>query len=116
MQSVIKLRPTVVVLAALVMAAAGFSTSAAFRADAPGASLEPVGDAGSIIQIVEGQQHLLWTSLTGTVRSHTTIGWPITDGDTELGGALTMERPSDGTTGVIELSAEPMTVTFELDG
>lgn len=115
MQRVKTLRPTILVVAALLIAAASFSTSATFQADPPGSGLEPVGDAGSMIQLIEGRQHLLWTTLTGTVTSHTTIGWPVIDGGTELGGALAMERPSNGNAGVIELSEEPMTLSFELD-
>lgn len=115
MQSVISVRMMALTVAALLTVAAGLSVSATFRAASPGANLEPVGDAGSIVEIIEGRTHLLWTSLAGTVTSHTTIGWPSTDGDVELGGALTMERPADGTTGVIQLGDEPMTVSFELD-
>lgn len=114
MQRVTSIRTIALGLAALLTVATGFAASATFQAASPGADLEPVGDAAGIIELIQGQQHLLWSSLTGTVTSHTTIGWPSTDGDVELGGALTIERPADGSAGVIEIAEKPRTVSFEL--
>jgi hypothetical protein len=115
MQRVTSIRTIALGLTLLLTVAAGFATSATFQAASPGADLEPVGDAAGVIDLIQGQQHLLWSSLTGTVTSHTTVGWPSSDGDVELGGGLTIERTADGSAGVIEVADKPMTVSFELD-
>ncbi len=86
-------------LAALLTVGATLSATATFEAPAPGADLEALGDAGSLISLVQGQEHLLWTALTGTVTSYTALGWPSSDGEVELGGAMVIVRPADGSAG-----------------
>ena len=103
-------------LAAILLTAASFAGGAFFEAPAPGADLEPVNGAEQVIQLLQGQRSLLWTSLGGTVEAYTVIGWPSRQGDSELGGALMIQRPEDGTAGVIAFGEKPMTLHFELDG
>jgi hypothetical protein len=43
-------------------------------------------------------------------------GWPTTFGENDLGGGVVMERPVDGTAGVIEFGDKPMTLSFETSG
>lgn len=115
MQTVTPTRLVGLALAALLTIGAGLSATATFEAPAPGADLEPIGDAGSLISLVQGQEHLLWTALTGSVTSYTTIGWPSSDGEVELGGAMVVVRPADGSAGVIEPAEKPMALEFELN-
>jgi hypothetical protein len=106
---------TLAAAALLLVAAAGAST-ALFQAAAPGQDLFPVDGADKVIQILQGQKSILWTTLDGSVGSIVTQGWPTTVGDSELGGAMTIERPSDGTAGVISFGEKPMSVEFETTG
>lgn len=100
-------------MAAIVTLAATFGATATFTASSPGEPLRPVGDAGSFVRIIQGQEHLLWTSLGGAVTSYTVVGWPTQHGEVELGGAMTIERSSDGSAGVIEVGEAPKSVQFE---
>lgn len=102
-------------LAAILLTAATFGADALFEARQPGADLEPVAGAEQVIQLLQGQRSLLWTSLGGTVNAYTVTGWPSQDGDTELGGALMIHRPEDGTAGVIAFGEKPMSLRFELN-
>lgn len=115
MQGVTAIRLVGLTLAALLTVGATLSATATFEAPAPGADLEAVGDAGSLISLVQGQEHLLWTALTGTVTSYTALGWPSSDGEVELGGAMVVVRPADGSAGIIDHGEKPMMLEFELN-
>jgi hypothetical protein len=41
-----------------------------------------------------------------------TLGWPSTDGTHDLGGALTIERPTEPLAGTIDIGEKPMSITF----
>lgn len=103
-------------MAAILTIAATFSATATFESSEPGLGLEPVGGAGSLISLIQGQEHILWSALTGTVTSYLVVGWPSQSGDVELGGALMIERPENGSTGVIDFGERPMSLEFELNG
>ena len=103
-------------LAAILLTAASFAGGALFEAPGPGADLEPVDGAAQIIQLLQGQRSLLWTSLGGTVDAYQVLGWPSQHGDSELGGALMIRRPADGTAGVIAFGEKPMSLHFEAGG
>lgn len=105
----------VLAMVALLLAAATAST-ATFLAEHPGADLSPLSGAGEVINILQGNETILWTSLAGSVGSHRVAGWPVESGGNELGGALVIERPEDGFAGVIDFGEKPMTLTFDLDG
>lgn len=107
-------RTTSLALAGLVVALA-LSTTAMFQASRPGADLAPTKGAENLIQILQGNQNVLWTSLSGTVTSYVVQGWPTKTGDTELGGALMMERPADGSAGVIHFGEKPMSLEFQIE-
>ncbi len=101
-------------LAALLVTAALFATSVGFAAPRPGADLVPLDGAETVIDLIQGNQALLWSSLSGPVSAHVTLGWPKSDGTHELGGALIMELPADARTGVIVFGEKPMTVEFSV--
>lgn len=103
-------------MTAVLTIAAAFSATATFQSSAPGSGLEPVGGAESLISLLQGREHLVWSALTGTVSSYTVRGWPTTEGDVELGGALVIEQPADGLTGVIDFGERPMMLEFEIEG
>jgi len=109
-----RVRTLILSAAALVLAAASFGVTAFFQADRPGADLAPVGGADEIVQILQGNRTVLWTSLTGSVSSYRIEGWASTIDGNELGGALVIERPSDGAAGVIEFGEKPKSLDFEL--
>ena len=113
MQTVTSSRLVGIGLAALLTAAA-FSTTALFSAPSPGSDLEPVGGAEMIIDLVQGQETILWSSLAGTVNSLKVVGWPSNDGTHELGGAMAIERPVDGQAGIIDFGEKPMAVEFDV--
>lgn len=54
--------------------------------------------------------------MTGTVSYITVKGWPVNDGEIELGGGLTITQPDGGEAGVIDFDERPMTVVFAIDG
>ena len=101
---------------AVVAAALAVSASALFQAPQPGADLAPTGGSENLIQILQGNQSIIWTSLSGSVSSYVVQGWPSTSGANELGGAMTMERPLNREAGVIEFGEKPMTLRFEVAG
>jgi hypothetical protein len=102
-------------LAALVMAAASFVATAVFAADGPGSNLAPVGGADQMIEILQGNQTILWSSLSGSVVAYRVEGWPETIDGNELGGALVIERPVDTDAGVIDFGEKPKSLGFEID-
>lgn len=103
-------------MAALLTIAATVSTTASFGAPTPGSSLQPLNGAELVIDLVQGQETLLWSSLGGQVNVHEVIGWPTSDGQHDLGGALMMEKPENGLVGVIDTGERPMSAVFELAG
>jgi hypothetical protein len=109
-----RIRNLTLAAAALLLAAASFAGTAMFQADRPGADLSPVGNAAEMVQILQGNRTVLWTSLSGAVTSYRVEGWASTVDGNELGGAVVIERPADGTAGVIELGEKPKSVSFEL--
>jgi hypothetical protein len=115
MQTVPAVRTTSLVLA-VVATALALSAGALFRAPSPGSDLAPSGGSENLVQILQGNQNVLWTSLSGNVNSYVVQGWPSTSGDNELGGALMMERPANGQAGVIDFGEKPMTLRFAVDG
>jgi len=115
MLSLPRTRNLTVAAAALLLAAASFAGTALFQADRPGADLAPMGDAADVVQILQGNRSVLWTSLSGTVTSYRVEGWPSTVDGNELGGAVVIERPADGTAGTIDFGEKPKSVSFELD-
>jgi hypothetical protein len=107
---------TSLALAALALLAATTAGTAMFQSSAPGRDLAPVGGAEALVDLLQSNGALLWTSLAGPVTEITVQGWPVVNGDVELGGALVMERPEDPTAGTINLGEAPMTATFEVGG
>lgn len=101
-------------LATLAMLAATTAGTAVFKSGAPGQDLTPVGGAGALVDLLQSNGALLWTSLAGPVTEIRVQGWPVVNGDVELGGALVMERPEDPSAGTINLGEQPMTATFEV--
>ncbi len=101
-------------LAGLLTVAAGLSTTALFEASSPGSNLEAVNGAEMIIDLVQGQKTLLWSALSGTVTGYTVIGWPTSAGEHDLGGALTLVKPDNGSAGVIDFGEKPMSASFYL--
>jgi hypothetical protein len=95
--------------------AASASLTARFTAEQPGLDLQPIGTAEQLISLVQGQHSILWVSTTGTVSDITVRGWPVDDGEVELGGGLTITRPDGGEAGVIEFDEKPMTVAFDIE-
>lgn len=95
--------------------AASVGGTALFRSAGPGADLRPVGDADSMVQVLQGNRTVLWTALSGSVSLYRVEGWPSTVSGNDLGGAVVMERPADGTAGVIDFGEKPRSVSFEID-
>ncbi len=100
---------------ALVVAMASTST-VSFLAEHRGSNLSPRGGAEEVVDILQGGETILWSSLAGSVSSYSVTGWPSGAAASELGGALVIERPEDGLAGVIDFGEKPMALTFELDG
>jgi len=102
-------------LAVLALTAASVAVSADFEAAGPGSSLAPVGTADHLVEILQGNHNVLWSSLTGTVQSYRAEGWPVSVDGNDLGGALVIERPADDTAGVIDLGEKPKSLSFEIE-
>jgi hypothetical protein len=116
MQNVMTSRVLGVGLAGLLTVAAAFSTSAIFEAPSPGTNVQPVNGAELVIDLIQGQQTLLWSTLSGNVTSYTVLGWPSQVDGQDLGGALMIENPENGEAGVIAFGEKPMSVEFEVSG
>jgi hypothetical protein len=101
--------------ATFLLAAASLATTALFQADRPGSDLTPVHGAEELIQILQGNRTVLWTALSGSVASYRVEGWPVTIEGNNLGGALVIERPADGSAGIIGFGEKPMSISFEID-
>jgi hypothetical protein len=116
MHNVLKPRNLALFGAALVLAAASLATTAAFSAVRPGADLSPVDGAAQVVEILQGNSTVLWTSLSGSVASYRVEGWPQTIDGNDLGGALVIEHPADSSAGVIEFGEKPRALSFSIDG
>lgn len=99
-------------LAALMTLTASGGAVAIFTAGGPGESMSPVGGADLLVRLTQSNDSVLWTSLAGNVSMVETLGWPTSDGEHELGGALTIERPSDPLAGTVNIGEKPMTMEF----
>ncbi len=116
MQTVSAARSTLLVIAAALTAVA-MTAGAVFQAPRPGADLRPTGRAADVIELIQGNESLLWTALSGTVTGYAVQGWPSSNGDNDLGGALMMERLENGAdAGIIHFGEKPMTLTFDTAG
>jgi hypothetical protein len=64
---------------------------------------------------VQGNEHTLWVSLAGPVTQVTVWGWPVSEGEVELGGGMSITRLDGGTTsGIIDTGDKPRAASFEL--
>ena len=68
-----------------------------------------------MIQILQGNRNVLWTALSGSVALLPGGGWPVSIDGNDLGGALVIERPADGSAGVIEFGEKPKSIVFDLE-
>lgn len=116
MQRVLTGRIAMFALAASVVVAASFASTAQYAAEKPGSELKPIGAAAASVSIIQGSQTVFWYSLTGPVTLVTTRGWPVSDGEVELGGGLTIAQPDSGDAGLIETGERPMSISFDFDG
>ncbi len=98
-------------LVAITTLAAGGAV-AVFAAGGPGENLIGTGGAGSLIELTQVNNSVVWTSLSGNISLVTTVGWPSSDGTHDLGGALVVEEPANPTAGTINIGEKPMRVTF----
>lgn len=101
-------------LAAAVLITAAGTSFANFQAVSKGSDLKPSNGAEAVIDLIQGHQTVLWSSLAGSVTTIRTVGWPSGDSTHELGGALTLERPDTGLVGIVDFGEKPMSMTFEL--
>lgn len=111
-----RVRNLTLAAAALLLAAASFTGTALFQADRPGADLAPVGNAAEVVQILQGNGTVLWTTMSGVVTFYRVQGWASTVDGNDLGGGVVIERPEDGRAGVIDLGEKPKTLGFEVSG
>jgi hypothetical protein len=102
--------------AVLALAAASLATTAVFQAAGPGIDLSPIGNADQAIEILQGSQNILWSSLSGSVVSYRVEGWPVSIDHNDLAGGLVIERPENGSAGVIGFAEKPRSLSFEIDG
>jgi hypothetical protein len=99
-------------LVVLLLTAASSSTFAVFHSTRPGADLTPVGDAAGIVQILQGSQNVLWTSLLGPISTVEITGWPVSGDGTDLGGAVVIENVDGAVSGVVDFGEKPKTLVF----
>jgi hypothetical protein len=116
MIGVLRVRNLAIFAAALLLTAASLGATAFFTADGPGSDLRPVGGAEETIQILQGNRSVLWTALSGSVGLYRVEGWPVSIDGNDLGGALVIERPTDGSAGVIEFGEKPKSIVFDVEG
>ena len=103
-------------IAGILLAAASVTHSAVFQSDHPGADLAPVGNAAGMIEILQGNGTILWTSLAGPVHTIRVEGWPIVVDESQLGGALVIQRATDATAGVVDFGERPRSLRFDSSG
>ena len=116
MIEVLRVRNLTAVAVILLLTAASFAATAVFSADGPGADLGPVDGAEEVVQILQGKRTVLWTALSGSVGMYRVEGWPVSANGSDLGGALVIERPTDGSAGVIDLGEKPRSIVFDIEG
>jgi hypothetical protein len=116
MQGVITNRLAGLGLAAIMTLTAAGGAVAVFAAGGPGENVNPSDGAGLLIDLTQVNRSVLWTSLAGNVATVRTEGWPTSDGTHDLGGALTIEVPSNPLAGTINIGEKPMSLVFELSG
>ena len=116
MIEVLRVRNLATLAAVLLLTAASLGTTAIFSADRPGADLRPVDGADEVVQILQGNQSVLWTALSGSVGLYRVEGWPVSANGNDLGGALMIERPADGSAGVIDFGEKPRSIVFDVEG
>ena len=64
-----------------------------------------------MIQILQGNRNVLWTALSGSVAC---TGWRVAgEHRWQRLGALVIERPADGSAGVIEFGEKPKSIVFD---
>lgn len=95
----------------LTLIAAGGAV-ASFAAGGPGENLSPLRGAEDLIDLVQSQNSILWTSIGGEVAIVKTTTWGSSDGVHDLGGALFLEQPSDPLAGTINVGEKPASVDF----
>ncbi len=116
MQRVLAGRVAMFAMAAIVAMAASIASTAQYAAEKPGGELKPIGGAAESVSIIQGSQTVFWYSLTGPVTLVTTRGWPVSDGEVELGGGIAIAQPDSGAAGMINTGERPMSVSFDFDG
>ena len=116
MIGVLRVRNLAIFAAALLLTAASLGATAFFAAERPGADLRPVGGSDEMIQILQGDRNVLWTAWSGSVGLYRVEGWPVSIDGNDLGGALVIERPTDGSAGVIEFGEKPKSIVFDIEG
>ncbi len=115
MQKVERARIPLLIVTALLVLAAASLTTARFAADRPGGDLNPIENAAQAISLIQGNEYVLWVSLAGPVTQVTVWGWPVSDGEVELGGGMSLTRLDGGTaSGIIDTADKPRAVSFEL--
>lgn len=114
MQGVITQRLAGLGLAAVLTLTAAGGAVAVFAAGGPGENLYPSGNADQLIDLTQVGRSVLWTSVAGNVSTVKTLGWPSSDGENELGGALTIEKPNNPTAGTINIGEKPMQIELDL--
>lgn len=115
MQGVFTRRLAGLGLAAALVATALGGSVVVFVAGGPGEHLRPIDGAELLVELTQSQESVLWVSLAGQVSAVRAAGWPVEDGDTELGGVLVIEKPANPTTGVVDIDEKPMFLEFTLE-
>lgn len=113
MQRVITNRLAGLGLAAMMTLVAAGGAAAIFVAGGPGEDVQPMDGAEGLVSLVQTHDSILWTSLVGNVSTVKTLGWPISDGVHDLGGALVIEKPQNPTAGTVNIGEKPMSVEFD---
>jgi len=116
MPAVLGARNLILSIAGILLAAASFTHSAVFQSDRPGADLAPVGNAAGMIEILQGNGTILWRSLAGPVHAIRVEGWPVDIDESQLGGALVIQRTTDAAAGVIDFGERPRALRFDSSG
>jgi hypothetical protein len=99
---------------AVTMALTAGGAVAVFAAGGPGENLSPGVGAELLVDLTQVNDAILWSSLTGPVITVETRSWPSHGGDSDLGGALMIERPANALAGTIDIGEKPMSVQFTL--
>ena len=116
MRAALRSRYIVLSLAAVVLMGASAANLALFEAERPGAVLAPVDGADRLVEILQGSQSIVWTSLHGAVSSIRVTGWATATDGNELGGALVIDRIDGASSGLIDFGERPQSIEFDLRG